>query len=238
MGDISRDFLRERREAILSELHDAIARSGRSASEVLVEAVSKTVDSSVMLDAASQGWDAFAENRPQELVRKYEALKENGLSERVRLDMIGNLQKNKINQVLGKVALIHSISSEHLAEAVSKRAEAKGLAVPVLLEVNVSGELSKSGFSPEEVLEALPRMVELPGMEIAGLMTMAPAGDRTLARRVFSDLRELRDTLRAESGLSLDELSCGMSDDFREAVEEGSTIVRLGRIVFDPNYVL
>ena len=156
----------------------------------------------------------------------------------VRFDMIGNLQKNKINQVIGRVRLIHSISSAHLAEAVSTRCEARGIVADVLLETNVSGERSKSGFSPDELRSAIEGVLALPGIRVEGLMTMAPAGDADAARRTFSGLRELADELRGRTGLALRTLSCGMSDDFEVAVEEGSTLVRLGRCVFDPGYRL
>ena len=108
----------------------------------------------------------------------------------------------------------------------------------VLLEANVSGEASKSGFSPDELRAAAEGVVALPGIRVLGLMTMAPAGDADAARRTFSGLRELASELRDRTGLPLPELSCGMSDDFEIAVEEGSTLVRLGRCVFDQGYAL
>ena len=150
--------------------------------------------------------------------------------------MIGNLQKNKINQVLGRVRLIHSVSSLHLAEAISKRAHERGFTANVLLEVNVSGEASKSGFAPDEVRSGLDDLLGLEGLTIEGLMTMAPIGSDSVARRTFSGLRELRDVLSAQSGLPLATLSCGMSDDYVIAIEEGSTLVRLGRTVFSEGY--
>lgn len=231
-------FVAGRRAAILEAVGEACREAGRDASEVLVEAVSKTVGLDEVRCAWDAGWRAFAENRPQELTRKLDAIREAGEMPGVRFDMIGNLQKNKINQVLGRAELVHSISSEHLAEAVSRRAAARGAVQPVLLEANVSGEASKSGFAPDELLEAGERIAALEGIEVHGLMTMAPAGDPDAARRTFCGLRELRDVLRARTGLGLPELSCGMSDDFREAVLEGSTIVRLGRVVFSPDYEL
>lgn len=229
-------FLRERREAICERISDAAARAGRDASEVEAIAVSKTVDADAVLLAIRAGWGIFGENRPQELGRKLEALEAAGRP--VRFDMIGNLQKNKINQVIGRVRLIHSISSAHLAEAVSTRCEARGIVADVLLETNVSGERSKSGFSPDELRSAIEGVLALPGIRVDGLMTMAPAGDADAARRTFSGLRELAGELRGRTGLSLRTLSCGMSDDFEVAVEEGSTLVRLGRCVFDPGYRL
>ena len=190
-------FLRARREEILERIEAAARRAGRPADEVEALAVSKTVGPDEVLLARRAGWRAFGENRPQELGRKLDAL--GGLPEMagVRFDMIGNLQKNKINQVIGRVALIHSISSAHLAEAVSTRCVARGIVADVLLEVNVSGEASKSGFSPDELREAAERVVSLPGISVRGLMTMAPAGDPDSARRTFSGLRELAEELRA-----------------------------------------
>ena len=231
-------FLATRRAEICERIDAAARRSGRDEGEVEAIAVSKTVGPDEVLLARRAGWGRFGENRPQELGRKLEAL--GGLPEMagVRFDMIGNLQKNKINQVIGRVALIHSISSAHLAEAVSTRCEARGIVADVLLEVNVSGEASKSGFSPDEVRATAEALVALPGIDVRGLMTMAPAGDPGAARRTFSGLRELACELRGRTGLPLETLSCGMSDDFEIAVEEGSTLVRLGRCVFDRGFAL
>lgn len=232
------DFLRERREQILQRVADACRRAGRTKDDVTILGVSKTVGVDEVALAWQAGWHAFAENRPQELTRKLEGLREHPEMSGVRFDMIGNLQTNKINQVIGRVGLIHSISSGHLAEAVSKRSVAHGIVSDVLLEVNVSGEESKSGFAPAEVTQALDGLLGLPGIRVRGLMTMAPAHDADAARRTFSGLRELRDELSARSGRSLATLSAGMSDDFQVAIEEGSTIVRLGRTLFSPDYDL
>lgn len=232
------DFLRERREQILQRVADACRRAGRTTDDVTILGVSKTVGVDEVALAWQAGWHAFAENRPQELTRKLEGLREHPEMSGVRFDMIGNLQTNKINQVIGRVGLIHSISSVHLAEAVSKRSVAHGIVSDVLLEVNVSGEESKSGFAPAEVTQALDGLLGLPGIRVRGLMTMAPAHDADAARRTFSGLRELRDELSARSGRSLATLSAGMSDDFQVAIEEGSTIVRLGRTLFSPDYDL
>lgn len=231
-------FLAERRDAICGRIADAARRAGRDAGEVTLLAVSKTVGAEEVALARAVGYDCFGENRPQELTRKLAALAGRPELQPMRFDMIGNLQKNKINQVLGAAELVHSVSTEHLAEAISKRAQARDMVCRVLLEVNVSGEGSKSGFAPGEVSEAIERLIELPGLSIEGTMTMAPAGDPDAARRTFSGLRELTEGLRRQTGRELAVLSCGMSDDFQIAVEEGSTLVRLGRTVFDPRYVL
>lgn len=231
-------FLFERRAEILGRIVDAAERSGRAAEDVDAIAVSKTVGPDEVHLAWLAGWESFGENRPQELTRKLEALSSVPGMENVRFDMIGNLQKNKINQVIGRVALIHSISSSDLAQAVSSHSEARNIVSDVLIEVNVSGEASKSGFSPDELRAQIEDIVDLPGISVKGLMTMAPADNPSAARATFSGLRELAEELRARTGLALDVLSCGMSDDFEIAVEEGSTLVRIGRCAFDQAYEL
>jgi len=231
-------FLSERRAALLSMIADACARAGRNPQEVDLLAVSKTVGPDEVALAIAAGQRLFGENRPQELSRKLAALRASGQADMVRFDMIGNLQKNKINQVLGNVELIHSVSSIHLAQAIAKRAEARGIVAKVLIEVNVSGEESKSGFDPTELRSQVEEVLGLGGLQVEGLMTMAPAHDASEARRTFSGLRNLADELRVRTGMPLSVLSCGMSDDFQIAVEEGSTLVRLGRIVFDEHYPL
>lgn len=232
------DFLRGRRAEILERLAAACAHSGRRADDVLLLGVSKTVGIDEVALAWEAGYRAFGENRPQELKRKLSACATSPKLADVRFDMIGNLQTNKVNMVIGNVSLIHSVSSTHLAEAISKRSVARGIRSRVLLEVNVSGEESKSGFTSDGATTALDALLSLPGIDVRGLMTMAPRDDPDAARRTFSGLRELRDALRGSHGLPLDVLSCGMSDDFESAVEEGSTLVRLGRTVFDPSYAM
>lgn len=239
------DAIRHRRDEIMARVDEALERSGRAPGSVRVMAVSKTVGTPQVLAAIEAGYGLFGENRPQELVRKLGELAEVSDLPPVRFDMIGNLQTNKINAVLGRAACIHSVSSLHLAEAISSRVQRRiesgelAAAQPVLLEANVSGELSKSGFTPDELRAAFPRLSELRGILIQGLMTMAPRGDKSIARSTFASLRELRDELAGDwPGVDLAELSCGMSEDFSEAILEGSTLVRLGRVVFDPAFEL
>lgn len=235
-------FIEDRRAEILQRVDASLAVGGRTRDEVELVAVSKTVSLMQVLAAIDAGYRVFGENRPQELHRKLKGLELVQEARPVRFDMIGNLQTNKINAVLGRVELIHSIVTMHLAEAVSSRAsrrlDAGELAAPqrVLIEVNVSGEETKGGFSPDELRRSMDGLQNLCGIRIEGLMTMAPRGDKSRARECFAGLRELRDELRVSSGLELRELSCGMSEDYEIALEEGSTIVRLGRVVFDPSF--
>lgn len=240
-------MIAERREEILSIAGDAARSSGRTLEDFELVAVSKTVDVPQVVAALEAGYRTFGENRPQELVRKLEGLSAiNDLAELppYRFDMIGNLQTNKINVVLGRVELVHSIGSLHLAEAVSSRAqrriESGQMDTPqrVLIEVNMGGEATKGGFAPEELREHMDELQSLCGISIQGLMTMAPRGNKDVARACFAGLRDLRDELVVSSGLALSELSCGMSEDFDVALAEGSTIVRLGRVVFDPAFAV
>lgn len=233
--------VRQRRAEILERVAQAARAAGRDPREVTVCAVSKTVDVDKVAAARAAGYTAFGENRPQELTRKLDLLRSDPAFADVAWHMIGNLQENKINRVLeDRPALIHSIASSELAAAVSKRAQARGMVQPVLLEVNVSGEESKSGMAPQVVREQFSAIAALEGIKVRGLMTMAPQGDPTVAERTFEGLRLLLEGLRAEAAdpASLTELSMGMSEDFWEAVGQGATIVRLGRVAFDPEFPL
>lgn len=233
--------VRQRRAEILERVAQAARAAGRDPREVTVCAVSKTVDVDKVAAARAAGYTAFGENRPQELTRKLDLLRSDPAFADVAWHMIGNLQENKINRVLeDRPALIHSIASPELAAAVSKRAQARGMVQPVLLEVNVSGEESKSGMAPQVVREQFSAIAALEGIKVRGLMTMAPQGDLAVAEGTFEGLRLLLEGLRAEAAdpASLTELSMGMSEDFWEAVGQGATIVRLGRVAFDPEFPL
>ena len=207
------DVMRARREQILERFYAALDRAGRPHDAARLIAVSKTVGVDETIAAIQVGYRHFAENRPQELVRKLTGLAEHPELPEVRFDMIGNLQTNKINAVLGSAELIHSVGSLHLAQAISSRAvrkiESGELSAPqqVLIEVNVSGEESKGGFSPDEIRRLAGELAELEGICVQGLMTMAPRGNKDVARRTFAGLRELRDELEAaHPDLNLPEL--------------------------------
>ena len=247
------DILARRREYLLGRMDVALSRSGRTLDDAKLLAVSKTVDVDAVVDAIAVGYKLFGENRPQELNRKLEGLQRlsgaHGIDlDAIQMHMIGNLQTNKINSLVGKTPLIHSISSSKLAREVSVRTmraqhsiDANATIVPqsVLLEVNVSGEQTKQGFDVEEVEREYAQLCKLEGITICGLMCMAPAGKPKEAHRAFAGLRELKDRLNAAAhNNALSELSMGMSGDFEIALEEGSTCIRLGRIVFDPDFAV
>lgn len=231
----------ERRGRIMDLVAEAARQAGRAPDKVTVCAVSKTVDVDKVAAAREVGYRCFGENRPQELRRKLGIVCDDPAFEGVAWHMIGNLQENKINHVLEvRPALIHSIATPELAVAVAKRTAARGLTQPVLLEVNVSGEQSKSGMTPQELRACFEGVCGLEGIEVRGLMTMAPQGSQDVAERTFEGLRGLIDELRevAPDPAGLTELSMGMSEDFEAAIRQGATIIRLGRVVFDPAFPL
>jgi pyridoxal phosphate enzyme (YggS family) len=199
-------------------------------------AVTKTVGPDEVRALAAAGVSDFGENRPQELVRKVQELPE--LS--ARWHMIGHLQTNKVKATLAHAGLIHSVDSLKLALEIDKQARAQGRTVQVLVEVNVSGEASKGGFAPPDVARLADELSQRDGqqplaIEVAGLMTMAPlTGDETVQRSTFRGLARLRDELAARAGRFWRpvHLSMGMSNDYRIAVEEGATMIRVGSALF------
>jgi pyridoxal phosphate enzyme (YggS family) len=202
----------------------ACERAGRSPDEVTIIGISKGFPASAVVAAYEAGLSDIGENRVQEAAGKVEAATAQGA--RPRWHLVGHLQSNKVKTALGLFDIIHSVDSLRLAEVVSRQARAF---VPVLLEVNVAGEESKFGFRPDEVPGALAGARALPNVDVQGLMTVAPlAEDAEDVRPVFRRLRELGESL------GLRQLSMGMSDDFEVAVEEGATLVRIGRAIFGP----
>lgn len=216
------ESLAERLAAVQRRIQQAAQRAGRSPHEVTIIAVSKGFPVEAVRQALMAGVTHIGENRVQEALPKIMTLRQEGLS--VVWHMVGHLQTNKVKTALAFFDIIHSVDSLYLAQAISRRATAP---VPILLEVNVAGEATKFGFAPQEVPEAAEAVGRLPHIQLQGLMTVAPlAKDPEEVRPVFRRLRELRDAL------GLKELSMGMTDDFEVAVEEGATMVRIGRAIF------
>lgn len=212
---------------------DATRRSGRDLDAVKLIAVSKYVDTGTIEQLLTTGCHDLGESRPQDLWKKADALSDRP----VRWHLVGHLQTNKIRRTLPLVSLIHSVDSEKLLAAINAEATVLGISIPVLLEVNVSGDVAKHGFAPDAVRAAIERATEWPNVKVRGLMTMAALeGGRDVARHNFASLRELRDQLCqiAPAQVALDELSMGMSDDYEVAIEEGATMVRVGSALFEP----
>ncbi|MDR1712908.1 MAG: YggS family pyridoxal phosphate-dependent enzyme [Coriobacteriales bacterium] len=219
----------ENHQRILSEIAEACASVGRQPNDVRLVAVSKTVGLPEVAQAVAAGIHDFGENRSALLNEKQAAFPEQ------HWHFIGSIQTNKVRDIVG-AALIHSVASERALLAIQKRAAERELVQDALVEVNVSGEASKDGLAPA----ALPGLLELAGglanVRIRGLMTMAPLGSPDAARTTFAGLRQLRDAwaprFAGSDHVQLEELSMGMSDDFTIAVQEGATIVRIGRSIW------
>jgi pyridoxal phosphate enzyme (YggS family) len=221
------DNLRSVRERVAA----ACERAGRSPDEVTIVGVSKTFSPPLVVEACRAGLRDIGENRVQEAADKIPAVE--ALGPRPRWHLVGHLQTNKVKTALGLFDIIHSVDSLRLAEFISRHAETLPLRqagpLPILLEVNVTGEGSKFGLRPEETGWALEQIALLPGLAAQGLMTVAPlVDDPEEVRPVFRELRRLRDAL------GLRDLSMGMTDDFEVAIEEGATMVRIGRAIFGP----
>ena len=210
----------------------ACARVHRDPREVEIVAVSKTVDVERIRQAIAAGIRIIGENRVQEAWPKVQAI-----GRGVAWHMVGHLQTNKVKRALECFDLIESVDSLHLAEEISRRATACGRRVEVFVEVNTSGEPSKFGVPPEQAPDLVRRIARLPGVQVTGLMTVgAFLPDPELVRPCFVTLRQLKeeiDRLGIE-GVGLKHLSMGMTDDFEVAVEEGATLVRIGRALFGP----
>lgn len=227
----SRPEIADRLARVRERIAAAAERSGRKPDDVRLVAVTKEVPVDQIRVAIEAGAADLGENRVQELLPKIEEL--SWLAAGPRWHFIGTLQKNKVRSIAGRVTLIHSIDSVALGQAVAKRAAADGATQDALLEVNASGERSKHGLSPDDAEGALEALAGEKGLRIRGLMTMAPQGSLALARATFETLRDLRDRLGPTiAGATLTELSMGMTDDFETAIEEGATIVRVGRAIF------
>ena len=207
---------------------DAARKSGRNAEQIELVAVSKTHTAEKVQEAIEAGQLLFGESRVQEARAKIPLL-----PSRLRWHFIGHLQKNKIRHALPLFELFHGIDSLVLAREMERIAEEEGMRPRVLLEVNVAGEASKHGFSPEALRRDLEAALSLGRLTIEGLMTLPPfAPEAEASRQYFIALRKLRDQLEAEFDVRLPQLSMGMSGDFPIAIEEGATLVRVGTAIF------
>jgi PLP dependent protein len=216
--------------AVRARLAAAAARAGRSATAVRLVAVTKGHPLERAREAAAAGLLDLGESRVQDALAKQAAWPEAP----VRWHFIGHLQRNKARAAVGRFALIHSLDSIRLADALEAAAAAAGVVQAVLVEVNLAREPQKTGVMPEAAGALVAHAAGLPHLEVRGLMTIAPYGAAPdVQHGVFAELRELRNRIALDSRLSsLNELSMGMSDDFEAAVEEGATMVRLGTILF------
>ena len=220
-------------ERVRTRMREAAERVGRDPRSVRLVAASKTVDAARIRAAIAAGVTVIGENYLQETRQKLGQIGRSG----VEWHLIGPLQRNKVRYVFDLFDMMHSLDRLELAEEMNRRAERQGRRLPVLLEVNVGGEASKSGWTPSGLVKDASQLAGLSSIEVRGLMTIPPPtavpGE---ARPFFRALRELRDRLAQEGyeGMSFDELSMGMTADYDVAIEEGATLVRVGTAIFGP----
>jgi pyridoxal phosphate enzyme (YggS family) len=218
----------ENLERVREQIAQAAAKCGRSVEDVDLVAISKTHDAEKVRQAIEAGQSLFGESRVQEA-----RVKIPDLPSSARWHFVGHLQKNKIRHALPLFELIHSVDSLALAQDINRIAEEEGLHPRVLLEVNVAGEGSKFGFTPETLRAELESLLALSRLSILGLMTIPPfAEEAEASRKYFVELRELRDRVQTEFHVDLAQLSMGMTQDYTVAVEEGATLVRVGTAIF------
>jgi len=231
---------------VRERIHNACQRSGRQPEDVQLITVTKTVEIDVIRRAIETGLLDLAENRVQELVKRASMVNEH-LTRRRKIEraanlpeprwhMIGHLQRNKTRHLMPWVHMIHSLDSLRLAEEISAEASRISRTVPLLIEVNVASEKSKSGIAVGATSHFAEHIRSLPGIQIAGLMAMVPlVEDPEEARPHFRRLREIFEDMQSERvvGPEFRELSMGMSNDFEVAIEEGATLVRIGTALFD-----
>jgi len=223
------ESLPERLADIRRRIAGAVLKTGRQPADVQLVAVTKMVPVERIGEAISCGLKVFGENRVQDFLAKYEAW-----GDRAEWHLIGHLQQNKAKSLAGKISLVHSLDNISLARRLDRLSEDREHPWRVLIQVNVAGEATKHGLTPEEAPSFLDQIRSLKGLDVVGLMTIAPyVEDPEAVRPVFRRLRSLREEIsRDRQWLNLQHLSMGMSNDFEVAVEEGATMVRIGSALF------
>ena len=225
-----KDTIRNNLNDIEKRISAACSRAGRSRSEVTLIAVSKMNPPESIIAAYECGIDTFGENKVQELTDKIEVI-----DLPLKWHLIGHLQTNKVKYIAGKVEMIHSVDSFHLAQVIDRESEKRGIVTEILLEINIADEESKFGIRPDECEKIVREIAALKNVKIAGLMTVAPfTEDAETNRPYFKQMRELSVDIASKNidNVSMNVLSMGMTGDFEVAVEEGATHVRVGTGIF------
>ncbi len=226
--------IKENLDIINANITAAAEKSGRKREDILLLAVSKTVDVPRIKEAVELGLAELGENKPQEINRKYPEI------ENVKWHQIGHLQTNKVKYIIDKVCLIHSLDSLRLAEEINKRAEKENIDMDVLIEVNISGDEAKHGIPPDEAESLALAVSKLPRVRVKGLMTVAPfVEDAEENRGYFRAMKKLFVDIQAKNydNIDMKYLSMGMTNDYIIAIEEGANIVRIGTGIFgERNY--
>ncbi|MBQ4516415.1 MAG: YggS family pyridoxal phosphate-dependent enzyme [Clostridia bacterium] len=224
-------MIRENIKKVRDEIYDTAINCGRNPDDITLCAVTKTVDASAAQEVLDSGVTVLGENRVQALLEKYEVL-----ADKPEWHLIGHLQTNKVKYIADKVSLIHSVESLRLAEEIDRRAKLANKIQDVLIEVNVSGEASKFGIRPEDTEKLLEQIAGFSNICVRGLMTIAPLPEKEGEnRKYFSKLRELFVDIQSKKydNSNMDILSMGMSRDYKDAIKEGATIVRVGTALFN-----
>lgn len=228
-------LLKENYEIVLENIKKACEKSGRDPKEVTLIAVSKTKPVEMLNEVYEAGSRDFGENKVQEMCEKMEQLPSD-----IKWHMIGHLQTNKVKYIVGKCELIHSVDSLHLAKEIEKQAQKADVIVPILVEINIANEETKFGIDRSQAMELVKEIAKLPHVQIKGLMTIAPyVEDSEENRAYFHQIWQLSVDIKNENihNVSMDILSMGMTGDYMVAIEEGSTMVRVGTGIFgERNY--
>lgn len=229
-----RSSIEENITEVKRRVEEAAKKAGRNPEDVLILAVSKTIDVPRIKEAVQCGLNSLGENRVQEIMDKYEPM-----GEGINWHLIGHLQTNKVKYIIDKVCLIHSVESLKLAEEINKKAEKVGIIMDILVEVNISDEESKFGIKPEDCESFIRELSKMKNINVKGLMTVAPFTENPEENRVyFKGLKDLLVDINNKKidNINMSELSMGMTGDFEVAVEEGATIVRVGTGIFGERF--
>ena len=224
-------MIKDNLKIVENNIANACKKSGRNIEDVTLICVSKTKPVSMIYEAMECGYDTFGENKVQELCNKYEEINDS----KIKWHLIGHLQTNKVKYIVDKACLIHSVDSLHLAETISKEAVKKGVSTDILIEVNVAREDTKFGVMVEECEALIQEIAKLPGINIKGLMTIAPFVDNPEENRIhFANLRKLLIDINSKNidNVFMNVLSMGMTNDYEVAIEECATHIRVGTGIF------
>lgn len=222
-------------DLIKEKISNSAIKSGRTADDITLIAVTKTHSPKLINEAIDLGVTDIGENKVQEIMEKYDYVKP------VRWHLIGHLQTNKVKYIIDKVHMIHSVDSVHLMEEIDKQAKKHNKVMKILIQVNISGEESKFGISPDEINDFLTSAQALKNVEVCGLMTILPKVDTTISLRLhFANIKKIYIDISKKkyNNIHMNYLSMGMSGDFELAIEEGSNMVRIGSAIFgNRNYI-
>ena len=223
-------MIKDNLKIVENNINEACIRSDRTRDDITLICVSKTKPNDAIMEAYNEGYRHFGENKVQELAKKIEELPDD-----IHWHMIGHLQRNKVKYIIGKVDLIHSVDSIRLAEEISSQAVKYGLIQNILVEINIADEATKFGISKDEAIQLVRDIAALPGIRVCGLMTIAPyVVDSEENREFFHKIKDISVDIDKQNidNVSMDILSMGMTGDYMVAIEEGSTMVRVGTGIF------